>query len=564
MTIRGNCVISGNESSSYFHAYVDVLHRRMRWVIAGTLIGLAGSLAYAFTAPHQFSASAQLLVEPSAVVGAFGSTAQPVSQTDVETELQLVTSTQVRQKVAVALGSPAAIAAAEIGQTNVIALTATSRSPAGAARIANAYADQFVAYQESVGSRNLRATESQLRAQIQGVTSQIRSLRGSKRDSAEEAALLNQQAVLREQLAQVRVSGAVNLAGVGIVSRAVAPVAPSSPKPVSDVLIGLVAGLAVGVAGAFTRDNLDDTVSTAQSVERTSGATALASVPLIPAWRNRTEPMVVTAVEPTAPASEAYRALRTSIQFIRQERPLRSVLVASPSAGDGKTSTVANLGVTFAQVGERVVVVSCDLRRPRLSSFFGIEEQSGLTSVLLGNSTLEQVLTPVRAVPGLWVLPSGPVPPNPAELLSLETASELFAALRAEFDLVLIDSPPVLPVTDAVVLTRHADATLITVASGRTRQSDLRRTAERFAQVGAFIAGVVINQTTRQPGYRRYGYGRYGYERYGYAPQDGVPESGNVQVRLTDLRRAGAGRTANGNSVADRPRSYAAEDRTDR
>ena len=554
-------MISGTESSSYIHTYVGVVRRRLWWVIAGAFLGLAVSLAYSFTSPNEYSATSQLLVEPSAVIGVSGPAAQPVSQTEVLTELQLVTGTQVEQRVAHLLGSASAISASEVGQTNVIALTATSPSAGAAARVANAYADQFVAYQESVGSHNLSATETQLQSQIRTVAGQIKALRGTKQYSAQAAALLNQEAVLREQLAQTRVSGAVNIAGVEVVGRAQVPAAPSSPKPVDDALLGLFCGLAVGLAGAFVRDNLDDTVSSTQSAERASGATALGSIPLIATWRDRENAMVITAADPTAQASESYRSLRTSIQFIRQERPVRSLLVGSPAAGDGKTSTVANLGVTFAQVGERVVMVSCDLRRPRLSSFFGIDEKVGLTSVLLGKISLEQALIPVRGFTNVWVLPSGPVPPNPAELLSLESASEMFAALRAEFDLVLIDSPPLLPVTDAVVLTRYADATLIAVSAGRTRLSDLRRAADRLEQAGAHVAGVLVNQTTKLAGYGHYGYGgHYGYDRH-----EPDPEShGRTNVRLTDLQRLNGAHHANGsNPAADRTRSFFREDRTD-
>jgi capsular exopolysaccharide synthesis family protein len=552
VAIRGICVISGMESGSYIHSYVGVVRRRLWWLIAGALLGLAISLAYSFTAPNEYSATAQLLVEPSAVIGVFGPASQPVSQTDVLTELQLVTGTQVEQRVAAVLGSASAISASEVGQTNVIALTATSRSAVAAARVANAYADQFVAYQESVGSRNLAATEAQLQSQIRTMAGQIKALRGTKQYSAQAAALVNQEAVLREQLAQTRVSGAVNTAGVEVVARAQVPAAPSSPKPVQDAVLGFIAGLAVGLAGAFVRDNLDDTVSSTQSAELASGATVLGSIPLIATWRDRGSAVMITAVDPTAPASESYRTLRTSIQFIAQERPLRSLLISSPAAGDGKTSTVANLGVTFSQVGDRVVVVSCDLRRPRLSSFFGAEEQVGLTSVLLGKISLEQALVPVRDFKNLWLLPSGPVPPNPAELLSLEPASELFAALRAEFDRVLIDSPPVLPVTDAVVLTRHSDATLIAVAAGRTRLSDLRRAADRLDQAGAYVAGVVVNQTTKLSGYGHYGYG-YGYGRYESSPES----HGQRNVHLTDLDRLnGAHHASSVNQAPGQTRSF--------
>jgi capsular exopolysaccharide synthesis family protein len=156
-----------------------------------------------------------------------------------------------------------------------------------------------------------------------------------------------------------------------------------------------------------------------------------------------------------------------------------------------------------------VVLVSCDLRKPRLGQFFGIDEKAGLTTAILGEQPVEEL---VQAVPGddnLWLLGSGELPPNPAELLNGRRIQEVFAALRELFDLVLIDSPPVLPVTDSVVLAKDADATLLIVAAGQTSRGDLQRAAEKLAQVNARVVGLVLNETTRQGGYG-YGYG-YGY-----------------------------------------------------
>ena len=203
---------------------------------------------------------------------------------------------------------------------------------------------------------------------------------------------------------------------------------------------------------------------------------------MVNSWRKGNRSEVASRSEPTSPAAEAYRSLRTSLQFARQAQELRTLLVTSPAAAEGKTSTLANLGAVFAQAGERVVLVSCDLRRPRLGQLYGIEEQSGLTTVLLGQQTLEQALQQVPGYDCLWLLGAGPVPPNPAELLDGPKAREIFAALRENFDLVLVDSPPVLPVTDAMVLSKYADGTLLVVAAGQTKRAELQRAAERFAR----------------------------------------------------------------------------------
>ncbi len=501
----------GTEPS--FRAYLQILRRRKWWVGLAAALGLGASLVFSLTAHKEYSATAQLLVQPSVDASAVGVTQpQPVTQTDVETELQLVTSAPVQQAVRARLNGAPAVSAAEVGQTNVMAITATGDVPSQAALIANAYATAFVQYQQSVAERNLATAEAQLRSQINSLTQQLKPFRGNT-TSPEASALLNQQAVLKEQLAQMQVSGAVDTGDVVLVTPAPTPTSPSSPKPAQDALLGLTAGLALGLGAAFLWDSLDDKLDSKEAAEHACGAPVLAMAPLVPTLR-RQQPLVVVMTEPTSPAAESYRSLRTSLQFARQERQLRSVVVTSPGEGDGKTSTLANLGVVFAQAGERVLLVSCDLRRPRIGEFLGLDENVGLTSVLLGEQTLEEILQPVPGLDRLTLLPSGPIPPNPAELLNSSQVQGIFVRLRERFDLVLIDSPPVLPVTDAAILSRYADATLMLAAAGQTRRGDLHRAVEKLEQVGTTILGVVLNKVTKQTG-RRYGYS-YGYG-YGYA-----------------------------------------------
>jgi capsular exopolysaccharide synthesis family protein len=500
-----------------FHTYLAVLRRRKWWVIAMAVLGLAISLAFSLTSPKEYSATAQVLVQSSTDATAPGSSQIPVTQTDVQTELTLVTSAQVIGSVRSQLGDAPPVAASEVGQTNVIAITATSGSPAQAAAVANAYAHAFVGYRQATASRNLTAAEVKLRSQIDTVAQQLKSLRGQTGSSQEAGALLNQEAVLKEQLAQMQVSGAVDVGGVELVTPAQQPAAPSSPKPDRDGLLGLLAGLVLGLAVAFLRDSLDDRLSSKEAAEHAGGVPVLAMVPVVASWRGRQKAVLAAVTEPTSPAAESYRSLRTSVQFSRQERQLRSLVVTSPAASEGKTSTLANLGVVFAQMGERILMVSCDLRRPRLGQFFGFDEGTGLTTVLLGQCQLDAAIRPVAGYDRLWALPAGQVPPNPAELLNGSLARDIFATVSQRFDLVLIDSPPVLPVTDAVLLAQHADATLMVAAAGQTSRSDLRRAAEKLAQVDVEVLGTVLNQVTRQTGYG-YGYG-YGYAYKPYLAQ---------------------------------------------
>ena len=497
-------------SDPTLRSYARLVRRRKWWVVSLALVGLAVSLAISFTEAKQYAASAQVLVQPSTQASALGSTQQPVTPTDVQTMLQLVTSAPVTSAVRRQLGSAPSVSAAEVAQTNVISVTAISTVPARAALIANTYARAFIADQRTVAINSLTSAEAQLRSQIKSIGKQIKQLHGVSGSAPEQAALVNQQAVLNEQLTQMQVNSSGETGGLTLVTPAQAPTSPSSPKPTEDGLLGLVAGLILGLAAAFLRESLDDAVASKETAEEYGGATVLAAVPMVNSWKKRNKPLVVSLARPMSPAAEAYRSLRTSLQFARQERDVHTILVTSPAAAEGKTSTLSNLGAMFAQAGQRVVLVSCDLRKPRLGEFFGLDERLGLTTAILGEQPVEELLQPVPGDDNLWLLGSGQMPPNPAELLNGRRIQEAFKTLRGLFDLVLIDSPPVLPVTDAVVLAKDADATLLVVAAGQTSRGDLQRAAEKLAQVNARVVGLVLNETSRQAS----GYG-YGYQ-YGY------------------------------------------------
>jgi capsular exopolysaccharide synthesis family protein len=495
------------------HSYLVVLRRRRWWVIAIALLGLGVSLALSLTQTKQYSATAQLLVQSSSQGVTLGA-AQQVTTTDVQTDMQLATSAPVIQIVRSQLGNVPSISASEVAQTNVISLTAVSPTPGRAALIANTYAQAFVKQTQKAAIRNLGSAQIQLQDQIRSIGRQIKSLQGKPTAAAQVTALVNQQSVLKEEVAQLQVNGAAATSAVEFITPARAPASPSSPKPAQDALLGLAVGLLLGLGVAFLRDSLDDALSSKEAAERSGGVPVIALVPMVNSWRKRDRAMVASSSEPTSPAAEAYRSLRTSLQFTRQAQELRTLLVTSPAAAEGKTSTLANLGAVFAQAGERVVLVSGDLRRPRLGHFFDIEEQSGLTTVLLGQQTLEQALQQVQGYDCLWVLGAGPVPPNPAELLNGPRARRVFETLRENFDLVLVDSPPVLPVTDALVLSKYADGTLLVVAAGQTKRAELERAAERFSQAKSAVVGIVLNEVTKQSGYDgAYGYG-YGYGSY--------------------------------------------------
>ena len=503
--------------------YLQIIGRRFPWLLAVTVLIVAVAVGFIAVQKKQYSATAQLLVEPVSGTVPTSGNQQTISSTDVLTELQLVTSGPVKALATKKLGYIPKISAAEVGQTNLIGVTATANAPFLSATIANTYAKTFVADQTASAISALDGAEQQLQTQINDVNAQLTPLEAEKAPSAGTtstiSALASQEAVLKEQLAQLQVTGAETPGGVRVVSPASPPLSPSSPKPLRDGGLALALGLLLGLAAAFVVEYFDDKIYTKDEAERLSGGVpVMAMIPRMKTWKKSSRPMLITEQDPFSTVTEAYRSLRTSLQFAGHDGQLKTILVTSASGSEGKTSTVANLGVVLAQGGQKVVIVGCDLRRPRIASFLGMSETPGFTTVLIGHGDLKSALQPVANIPGLALLGTGPIPPNPTDLVGSDKAADIFEVLAANFDIVLIDSPPLLPVTDALVLSAHADAVLMVVMVDQTTRGEVERASELLAQVDARPIGIVLNKVIRRSGSGpASGYG-YPYT-YRYSPQ---------------------------------------------
>jgi tyrosine-protein kinase Etk/Wzc len=292
----------------------------------------------------------------------------------------------------------------------------------------------------------------------------------------------------------------------------------------------------LGVGLAFLLDSLDERIRGISDLERaTNGLPTLA---VIPEGERRVELGYVAARdEPRSAVAEAFRSLRTAVKFAALDAPIKVVQVTSASAGEGKTTTAANLAFALAQGGDRVALVDCDLRRPTLHERFGVNGLPGFTDVLVGDVPLSEALR--RCQGSIMLLPAGTHAPNPSELLSSSRAASVIGALADEFDIVIIDTTPVLPVTDSLVVSRLADATLTVVDARSTRRNSLRRMIQLLDQVNAPTLGVVLNGVTADDGYG-YAYG-YGYG-YGYGQSYGHDEAPVANGRRG--RRKGTGEPA--------------------
>jgi len=294
---------------------------------------------------------------------------------------------------------------------------------------------------------------------------------------------------------------------VSVIQPASLPAMPTSPKPKLNLALGLLVGLAVGVGGAVLRETLDTSVKNPEQAEELVGAPMLGAIGFDPdAAKHR----LVVHTSPNSSRSEAFRQMRTNLQFVDIEHELRSVVITSSIPGEGKSTTACNLAISLAQAGVRTVLLEGDLRRPRVAEYMGLEGAVGLTSVLLGRVPLEDALQP-WGDGTLQILPSGALPPNPSELLGSAGMEEVLRELEGVADIVLIDAPPLLPVTDAAVLGSMTSGLLMLVRSNRTSREQVKRAAATAHGVGATCLGLILNAVpTSGPDAYAYGYG-YGY-----------------------------------------------------
>lgn len=282
---------------------------------------------------------------------------------------------------------------------------------------------------------------------------------------------------------------------------------PVAPKTKLDLALGGLAGLAIGIALAVIRQLADTSIRTSSTLRDAAGAPVLGVIPIDPAAKKA--PLIVQSHAHSRRA-EAFRQLRTNLQFVDADRPARVMVVTSSVGSEGKSTTAANLAVSFAETEKSVLLIEGDLRRPRVSDYLGIERSVGLTNVLAGQAEIEDVLQHWGRG-NLTVLPSGTIPPNPSELLGSHGMQELLADFRTQYDLVIIDAPPLLPVTDAAVVSVIADGAVVIVRAGKTKRQQLASSMASLRSVDARVLGCVLNMAPAKGKDAELAYDGYGY-----------------------------------------------------
>lgn len=315
---------------------------------------------------------------------------------------------------------------------------------------------------------------------------------------------------------------------ISVIQPAIASVQPIAPRTALNTVLALFVGIVIALALAFLREALDVRIRSDRDLKQITDAPLLGVIAYEASARDR--PLIVQAA-PTSPRAEAFRSLRTNLQFVAIESERRTIVVSSPLPGDGKSTTAANLALAIAGTQESVLIVDADLRRPKLADYLGIEGTLGLTDVLVGRVGVEDAIQTWNSS-ALHVLPAGSSPPNPNELLQSQRMSDLMAQLGQRYSVVIYDAPPLLPVSDAALLARRADGVLMVCAARRTTTGQLKATLDALEKVDVAVLGVVLTMVPVR-GASAYGYGSSAYGYGSSNDQYAAGDSGSSAVALS-------------------------------
>ena len=402
--------------------------------------------------------------------------------------------------------------------STLLTITDQDADPARAAAIANAMAEQLISASPAIQGRQA-AFQASIDADLQATQDQIKETQAkvetlsglTVRTAAQDADL----ATLEGRLVSLRATYATLLSFassnnsnlLSVVEPAVAPTAPVSPRPLLNTLLAAVLGLLIAAGIAVVSEYLNDAIKDSDDVQEVAGLSTLGTIARMKGDRARSEIYRLAALlYPRSSAAEAYRALRTNIEFAAVDAPIRTLLVTSSIPGEGKTITASNLAVVFAQAGRRVLLVDADLRKPGVHVVFDLPNAHGLTTLLRSDAVSLDAIAKATEQENLRILTTGPLPPNPAELLGSLRMGTVLERLKASGDLVIFDSPPLQAVTDSAILSSFVDRTLFVIDARHSRRRTVRLAREALARAGANVVGAVLNRIPDRVHSSYYGY----------------------------------------------------------
>jgi non-specific protein-tyrosine kinase len=501
-----------------------VLRRWALLIIVGTVLAGVTAFVVSTTMPKVYESGTTLIVGQSLTALNPDSNQLLVSQRLSQTYAELAVTRPLLERVIATLGLPTSAADLEKRvsadphrDTTLLTITAKDTTADRAAAIANEVAKELIALSPTVEARrilddsdvakSLAATQTQIdqaQAELDAlIATTDRTVEQETRLQSLENRLVALRSTYAALLTYASNSGS-NL--LSVISPATPPPGPSSPQIPFNVALGALAGLVAMLALAFTREYLDDTLKVPEDVEAETSLPTLGSIGNIRSGRHP-DPMyrLVTLLYPRSQASESFRTLRTNVEFASIDVPITSLLVTSSVPGEGKTTVAANLAVAFAQAGRRTVLIDADLRNPEIHLLFKLDNKIGLTTLLRSDPRGVARVLQATDQANLSIMPSGPIPPNPAELLGSQRMRAIIENLKQEADVLVFDSPPLRAVTDAAVLAPVVDATLLIINAGKTRRAVVRQGREALVRVGARMIGSTLNRVPVRGGEDYYG-----------------------------------------------------------
>jgi capsular exopolysaccharide synthesis family protein len=513
--------------------YVALLRKWLLLIILCTIA--AAVLAYVVSINTQptYEAKATLMVNQASTPStATGYSDILTSERLARTYASLLTSRPVLEATAARVGldlesldRAVKLTVTPVRDTQLLEITAEGTDPDLIAQSANVLSDVFIERNREMQlgrvTQSRESLEAEIEATLGDITRTTAELAGAADDVQKTrletslAQYRNTYSNLVASFQQVKLAEAQALNNLVVAENAVSPEIPTGPRTLTNTLLAAVIGMLLAFGVVFLIEYLDDTVKSPDDIERVAGLSTLGAIArLKDAGGTR---QLIASMRSKAPETEAYRTLRTNIQFSSVDKPIRSLLVTSSSPGEGKSTTTANLAVVMAQTGQKVIVVDTDLRRPVLHKVFGIPNNTGLTTALLaGDLVALESHVQATEIENLRALTSGPIPPNPSELLGSQRMRSLIESLAEQADLVIYDSPPVLAVTDAAVMGRQVDGVLLVADAGKTREHAMMSAVGELQKTGANLLGVALNRLdTRRGAYQYYYYYYYADEESG-------------------------------------------------
>ena len=489
--------MESDERSFDLKTLVAVFRRRWKSVLFPMVALVALASLYAATAQRIYGADAVLLIENRSGESSSAADANRDPNRRLLTEVSVMEGRGVRQLVEASIGADAPkITALPSGGADTIKLTAKSPSPARATETVNTYAAAYIDFRRNQAVEDLTNTSGEVQRRITALQAEDEKLgpissTTSNDVNARHAAITAQLTTLKARLTQLELDVALRTGGAQLISPGVPTASPVSPPTIPLLGAAFILGLALGFVLALVREVLNDRLHGRADLEQLAHAPVLAEV--INFSTSPEDP--IGMVDRQSAQAESFNGLRAGMTFLAVEGEIRSILVTSALPEEGKSTVAVSIAATYALSGSSVLLIDADLRRPDVYRRLALENDNGLSVALSRGIDYGKFVQTVPNYTGLSVLTSGPVPPNPFELLANPSMSDLMAAALKDYDIVILDCPPVQPVSDVMALARLVDGVIVVVNEKKSIRSEVQQAVRSLRQVDAKIIGTVINQT---------------------------------------------------------------------